>query len=47
MKYRIFVPIHIATQNVLAEWVGFIAGFFGELGSIIASTLKAIGGFRK
>jgi len=45
MKYRIFVPIHIATQNVLAEWVGFIAGFFGELGTIIAQPWK-IGEFK-
>jgi len=40
MKYRIFVPIHIATQNILAEWVGFIAGFFGELGTILAQPWK-------
>ena len=45
MKYRIFVPIHIATQNILAEWVGFIAGFFGELGTVLAQPWK-IGEFK-
>jgi hypothetical protein len=45
MKYRIFVPIHIATQNILSEWVGFIAGFFGELGTVLAQPWK-IGEFK-
>jgi len=42
MKYRIFVPIHIATQNVLVEWVGFIEGFFQELTTISFQPWKAI-----
>jgi hypothetical protein len=46
MKYRIFVPIHIATQNILAEWIGFIGGFFNELVVAIHNPLKAIE-FRK
>ncbi len=29
--YRIFVPVHLGTQNVIAEWVGFLGGLLEKL----------------
>ncbi|MEO0144804.1 MAG: hypothetical protein ABIL89_03050 [candidate division WOR-3 bacterium] len=46
MKYRIFVPIHIATQKILTDWLGFIDGFLNELAVARHNPLRAIE-FRK
>lgn len=33
--YRIYIPVHFGTQNVVAEWVGFIGGLLEKIANPI------------